>query len=96
MPPGHDPSNSAKDQIIDNPIANVDPRELAQKLPGDRISVWYCEDDDDVPPAHTKWLAEECLKAKKTRIVNGYGHDGACSLFMSDWYKEMLDLWPED
>ena len=29
---------SAKDQIIDNPIANVDPRELAEKLPGDRIS----------------------------------------------------------
>jgi hypothetical protein len=90
------PLYAAKDQLLDNPIANVDPRELAEKLPGDRISVWYCEQDTDVPPAHTKWLAEECLKAKKIRIVNGYDHDGACALFMSDWYKEMLDLWPED
>ena len=76
----------AKDVVLDCP--DVDPRKI--KLKSNRIVVWYAKDDDDTPPSHGKWLAEECFPSCKIRAMEtGYGHLGGGLLDMSTFYKQL-------
>ncbi|GIQ87094.1 hypothetical protein KIPB_009064, partial [Kipferlia bialata] len=52
--------------------------------------VWYAADDKDCPPSHGKWLAEQCLSAGPSRVLEGYGHMGGDMLDMPQFWQEML------
>ena len=63
----------AREVALDLP--GVDPRNI--DLSGERVVVWFADDDGDCPPSHGAWLASHF--SANTRVFDGYGHvGGAC------------------
>jgi len=56
---------------------------------GDRVIIWYGDDDGDVPPSHSKYVVE-LLKPKEVRVFNGHGHEGACAIEMEKFYELLV------
>lgn len=74
----------AKDVALDLP--GLEPRDI--ELSGDRVVVWYADDDEDCPPSHGAWLAEH-FRAK-TRVFDGYGHIGGAVIDHAKFIEELM------
>eukprot|EP00966_Prymnesium_polylepis_P200509 4646192-Prymnesium_polylepis.1 len=80
---------TARDVTIDAPGVDV----RAVRLGGDRVVVWYGEDDAFVPPSHGAWLAQHF--GAQVRMLNGYGHAGATVIDMAQFLEVLIGPAPE-
>jgi pimeloyl-ACP methyl ester carboxylesterase len=74
----------ASDVALDLP--ELDRRNIG--LSGDRVVVWYADDDEDCPPSHGRWLAKHFQA--RTRVFDGYGHAGGAVIDHPRFIEELM------